>query len=106
MLLEVTLRDATPDDIPHLLRQREGMYRDMGYTNDTAITAMLSTSETYLREAMRNGSFRAWLAIHEQKLVAGAGLIVNPWLSHPYDQECRQATILNVYIDPQFRRRG
>src|SRR5581483_3224360 len=103
---EVTIRPAIPNDIPTLLQQREGMYRDMGYTDDAAIAKMLSTSRTYLEDAMRNDSFRAWLAILHNKPVAGGGLIVNPWLSHPYDQQCRQATILNVYTDPEFRRQG
>lgn len=94
------------DDIPVLLQQREGMYRDMGYTDEAAIAKMLSTSKIYLEEAMENGSFRAWLGIVRQSPVAGAGLIINPWLSHPYDQQCRQATILNVYTHPDFRRRG
>jgi len=106
MLDQITIRNATPEDIPALLHQRRGMYEDMGYTDDAAIAKMLSTSRTYLEDAMRNGSFRAWLAIVNQVPVAGAGLIINPWLSHPYDQQCRQATILNVYTDPQFRRRG
>ena len=33
-------------------------------------------------------------------------MIVSPWVSHPYDLECRRATILNVYTDPEYRRRG
>lgn len=106
MLSDIVICPATPDDIPHLLRHRKGMYQDMGYTDAVAIAAMLSSSEVYLQEAMRNGSFRAWVALHEGQVVAGAGLIVNPWLSHPYDQQCRRATILNVYTDPKFRRQG
>jgi GNAT superfamily N-acetyltransferase len=106
MLDEITIRPAMPADIPELLRQRRGMYEDMGYTDQAAISAMLSTSENYLREAMPAASFRAWLAIYQAQTVAGGGLIINPWLSHPYDQQCRQATILNVYTDPKFRRQG
>ena len=106
MLSELTIRPATADEIPVLLRQREGMYRDMGYTDEAAIAAMIATSKVYLEKAMREGSFHAWLAILNQRPIAGSGLIINPWLSHPYDQQCRQATILNVYTDPQFRRQG
>ncbi len=106
MLDHITIRSATPADIPELLRQRRGMYEDMGYTDEVAIIGMLSTSEEYLRLAMPTGSFRAWLAVREQQVVAGGGLIITPWLSHPYDQQCRQATILNVYTDPKFRRQG
>ena len=33
-------------------------------------------------------------------------VIFSPWLSHPYDLQCRRATILNVYVYPQYRRCG
>ena len=33
-------------------------------------------------------------------------MIVTPWLSHPYDQQCRKASILNVYTYPEYRRQG
>jgi GNAT superfamily N-acetyltransferase len=106
MLDRILIRPATPSDIPDLLRQRRGMYEDMGYTDQAAIAAMLSTSHEYLEQSMPIGSFRAWLAVYENQAVAGGGLIINPWLSHPYDQQCRQATILNVFTDPNFRRKG
>lgn len=99
-------REATLDDIPHLLRHRRGMYEDMGYDDAAALDRMLSTSEPYLREALTNRSLRAWLAAAGDRVAGGGLIIVSPWLSHPYDQQCRQATILNVYVDPEFRRRG
>ena len=39
-------------------------------------------------------------------VVAGGGVFVTPWLSHPGDLICRKATVLNVYTDPEYRRRG
>ena len=32
--------------------------------------------------------------------------MITSWPAHPYDLECRRATILNVYTDPEYRRRG
>jgi GNAT superfamily N-acetyltransferase len=46
------------------------------------------------------------LAAVENRVVGGGLIIVSPWLSHPYDQQCRQPTVLNVYVYPEFRRRG
>src|ERR1700730_18083697 len=37
---------------------------------------------------------------------AGGAVLISPWPSHPYDMECRRATILNVYVDQEFRRQG
>lgn len=33
-------------------------------------------------------------------------MVVTPWPAHAYDLECRRATILNVYTEPDYRRRG
>jgi GNAT superfamily N-acetyltransferase len=55
---------------------------------------------------MSDGSFRVWLAAAGEHLVVGGATIISPWPAHPYDLECRRATILNVYTYPQFRRRG
>jgi ribosomal protein S18 acetylase RimI-like enzyme len=102
----MTIRAATRDDIAEILRQRRRMYEDMGYRDSAALDAMCSRSAGYLVKAISDGSFRAWLAVERDHVVAGAAIIVSPWLAHPYDLECRRATILNVYTDPEFRRRG
>jgi len=108
---DLHIRTATPADIPEILRQRRAMYEDMSYEDmryrdaDT-LTAMVSASAVYLTKAMAEGSFRAWLASVDSLIVAGGAIIVSPWLAHPYDLECRRATILNVYTDRDYRRRG
>jgi len=106
MMEDLLIREATPDDIPEILRQRRGMYLDMGYEDSPALAAMLSTCEPYLSQALANGSFRGWLALKDEHFVGGGAVVISPWPSHPYDLECRRATILNVYVDPEFRRRG
>jgi GNAT superfamily N-acetyltransferase len=102
----IAIRAAEPSDIPEILRQRHGMYIDMGYTDEPKIEAMASLSANYLAKAMSDGSFHAWLAYSGEHAVGGGALIISPWLAHPYDLECRRATILNVYVYPEYRRRG
>jgi GNAT superfamily N-acetyltransferase len=104
--LDITIREARLTDIPEILRQRRGMYEDMGYTDAATLDAMAPLSAEYLAKAMADGSCRAWLACHEGRVVAGGAVIISPWLAHPYDLECRRATILNVYTNPEYRRRG
>jgi GNAT superfamily N-acetyltransferase len=102
----LVIREATPDDIPEILRQRRAMYLDMDYADSPELTQMVSTCEPYLSKAMRDGSFRSWLALVDAKIVGGGAVLLSPWPSHPYDLECRRATILNVYVYPGFRRQG
>lgn len=82
------------------------MYEDMCYTDGNALTEMMRLSADYLAKAMAEGSLHAWLACAGDRTVAGGAVIVSPWLAHPFDLECRRATILNVYTEPEYRRRG
>ncbi|MGH9544998.1 MAG: GNAT family N-acetyltransferase [Terriglobales bacterium] len=103
---DALIRQATPDDIPALLRHRQGMYADMGFNNPAALSAMLSTCKPYLSTALANGALHGWLACVGEQIVAGGVVLISPWPSHPYDGQCRRATILNLYTDPPFRRQG
>jgi len=106
MILDLLIREATENDIPEMLRHRRGMYEDMDYSDPDTLSAMVSTCEQYLAKAMTNGSFRSWLALPGNRVIGGGAVLISPWPSHPYDLECRRATILNVYIYPEFRRKG
>jgi GNAT superfamily N-acetyltransferase len=106
MSQEPLIRPATPNDLPEILRHRLGMYEAMGYADASALSSMLSTSKAYLAAALQNGSFRGWMALVEERVIGGGAVLISPWPSHPYDLECRRATILNIYVDPGFRRRG
>ncbi len=103
---DLRIRPASVDDVPELLRQRRGMYEAMGTRDEVALTAMVAASAEYLRKAMAEGAFRGWLAEVDGRVVGGGGVIVTPWLAHPHDLVCRHATVLNVYVDAEFRRRG
>jgi GNAT superfamily N-acetyltransferase len=104
--MDISIREANSGDIPEILRQRRGMYLDMGYKDDAALGKMISACEPYLAQTLTQGSFRGWLALSKTRMVGGGGVVINPWPSHPYDLQCRRATILNVYVYPEFRRCG
>lgn len=102
----ITIREATLDDIPEIVRQRRRMYEDMHYTDLAALERSASLNTAYLQEAIAEGFFRSWLACVGSRAVAGGAVLIVPWPAHPYDLECRRATILNVYTEPEYRRRG
>jgi GNAT superfamily N-acetyltransferase len=102
----LTIRPATVDDIPEIIRQRRRMYEDMHYTDASALDTMSRLSADYLRTAIPDESFHAWLAWEGDHPVAGGAVLITRWPAHAYDLECRRATILNVYTDRNYRRRG
>ncbi len=103
---QISIRQSTLADIPEILRQRRRMYEDMHYTNAATLDTMCTLTADYLRTAIPNGSFHAWLACISDRPIAGGAVLITPWPAHAYDLECRRATILNVYTDPEHRRRG
>jgi GNAT superfamily N-acetyltransferase len=100
------IRVASIEDIPEILRQRRAMYEDMDYKDAESLGAMVSLTAGYLTKSLSDGSFRAWLAADGERVVAGGAIIISPWPAHPYDLECRRATILNVYTYVEYRRQG
>jgi GNAT superfamily N-acetyltransferase len=102
----ILIRPASLADIPEILRHRRRMYEDIHRTDSLALDTVVSLSSAYFKIAMAEGSFRAWLAAAGDRVVAGGAVLVSPWPAHPNDLACRRATILNVYTDPEYRRRG
>ncbi len=102
----IFIREASANDISEILRQRRRMYEDIHHTDSASLDTVVSLSATYLKTAMPEGSFRAWLAVDADRIVAGGAVVISPWPAHPHDFDCRRATILNVYTDPDYRRRG
>ena len=102
----ITIREGTIADIPEIARQRRRMCEDMNYTDAVTLSEMVSVTAAYLTKAISEGSFRSWLAFDNGRVVAGGAVVIVPWPAHAYDLECRRATILNVYTEPGYRRRG
>ncbi|HEV2400736.1 MAG TPA: GNAT family N-acetyltransferase [Candidatus Sulfotelmatobacter sp.] len=102
----IAIREAAVADIPVIIHQRRRMYEDMNYTNIDALTKMETATADYLKRAIPDGSFRSWLACDNGRVVAGGAVIISPWPGHAYDPQCRRATIMNVYTEPEYRRHG
>ena len=106
MSIEITIREATAQDVPVILGHRRGMYVDMECADEAALDSMVSACRPYLQHALADGSFRAWVASSGDRILGSGPIVISPWPSHPKDLQCRRATILNVYTDRQHRRQG
>ncbi len=103
---ELCFRQGTVSDLSEILLHRRRMCEDMGYRDEAALDAMVATSGVYLEGALKDGSFRSWLAVRGDRVVGGGAVLVTPWPSHVFDAQCRRAIVLNVYVYPEFRRQG
>jgi GNAT superfamily N-acetyltransferase len=102
--MNITIREAGLDDVPHILHHRVRMFEDMGKGSSKALSA---SSGTFLREAMPRGRYRGWLAVTgDGRVVAGVGVTIVDWPGSPDDPAPRRGWIQNVYTEPEFRRKG
>ena len=108
------IRPATPADAHLLARHRTAMFRDMGRTTPAIERPLLDACVRYFTEALPTGEYVAWvaeLATAPYTAIGGAGVQFRPLLprTDPTGQLLlvgREGLILNVYVDPPYRRRG
>ncbi len=104
---EYRIRRATVEDAPVIARHRAAMFRDMGDASGDDVARIESASIFYLRQMMSERRFLGWLAERQGEVVAGGGLVVSQLLPRPGAVDGgAQALILNVYCEPEHRRRG
>jgi len=105
---EIELRPVTSDDIAEILIHRRRMFEDMGYREPAVLNCIVHSSRPNLEHFVREGSYVGWFAVtRDQRVAAGAGLLISRWLAGPLDpSNANRAYLWNVYTYPEFRRRG
>jgi ribosomal protein S18 acetylase RimI-like enzyme len=113
----VRVRRATLDDVEVIARHRAAMFADMGTIAPADAGPLIEATRPYLRTAIPAGDYLGWLVGLEpepHRIVAGAGLVlrrVPPFPTRGADgaiaiAEGREGLVLNVYVEPECRRRG
>ncbi len=101
------VRAAVKKDLPVILNHRRLMFEDMGYNDPRITKLMLESSKPLFERGLEDGSYRAWLVEESDgKIVAGGGVITLEFHSHPRDPRSERAWIVNMYTEPEHRRRG
>ena len=105
------VRAAGAAEIPILARHRSGMFRDMGQLASHNERALEQATAAYMRDAMPRGEYLAWVAEQDRAVIGGAGVQLRTILPRPRPGKDEvefgpEAIILNVYVEPEWRRRG
>jgi GNAT superfamily N-acetyltransferase len=89
------------------------MFQDMGDVSDDAFEILRAKARMRLKEWLDSGDYVGWLAApadQPEMVVGGAGVQLQPILPRPVNAstvgEGRQGTVVNVFTEPQWRRRG
>ena len=83
------------------------MFRDMKEGTVEELDRMVEVAGRWLTPALADGSYHHWLAMDGSGRVAGGGgVLLCSWPPNPRDPCTQRAVILNVYTEPEFRKRG
>ena len=103
--MQIVIREAGIEDIPVLLAHRSGMFRDMDHTGEEEMRRMLAAAGQFIRTALEDGSYRAWIAEVEGRAVGGGAVHIVPWIPGYADPSPCRAYVHSVYVEPAFRRK-
>jgi GNAT superfamily N-acetyltransferase len=105
--METTIRTANIGDLTCIVHHRRAMFEEMGYRDAAVLTEVEKSSRHYFSEALRLGTYKAWLAQDANgRIVGGGGVVIAAWPGYPGEPHAKRAWILNMYTEPEARHRG
>lgn len=100
------IRAVTPHDLDLICRHREEMFRDAG-TPDLDLAVMTQHFARWLRPRLADGTYFGFILTSGGEPAGGVGLMLIDWPPHPlHTSSDRRGYVLNLYIEPEHRRRG
>jgi len=107
------IRFASRNDADTIAWHRVRMFQDMGDVSADAFETLHTKARACIGEWLERGGYVGWLASpadEPETIVGGAGVQLQPILPRPLSPsaigEGRQGTIVNVFTEPEWRRRG
>lgn len=115
--MKFQIRLATVADADVIARHRARMFQDMGDLPPDLFESFRAKSREKILPMLAGGEYVGWLASPENEpnnIVAGAGAQLRDVMPHPAEHangyvtvaNGRHAIVLNVFTEPDWRRRG
>jgi GNAT superfamily N-acetyltransferase len=102
----VTARLVAARDLELICEHRERMFAASGRTRES-LQPMTASFRQWLIPRLSDGSYFGWMLEEAGQVVAGLGMMVIDWPPHPsHPTDDRRAYILNVFVEPEHRRKG
>jgi GNAT superfamily N-acetyltransferase len=101
-----TARPVAARDLELICEHRERMFAASGRTRES-LQPMTASFRQWLIPRLSDGSYFGWMLEEAGQVVAGLGMMVIDWPPHPsHPTDDRRAYILNVFVEPEHRRKG
>ena len=104
---DLTIRRALPSEADIIVGHRHAMLAEIRPLPPAQLEAIDAAFAPWLAARMARSEYLGWFAVDAAgRVVAGAGLWIMDWPPHMWHVEPRRGNILNVYVQPAYRRRG
>lgn len=109
---DVAIRRATLDDVPTLVEHRVAMFRDIGALPVGEEAALRAAVLPVLADWLAMGEYVAWVvtaAGNATEVIGGAGVQRRHFMPRPSPTGVLsggEGLVLNVYVEPGWRKRG
>jgi len=98
-----TIRPATDDDLDELCRLRLAFIADLRGIVDPAF---VTVTRRFFVDTMAAGRIVSWLAVLDDQNVGVVSVLIADMPPLPERHLAHEGYIVNMYVDPQGRRRG
>jgi len=103
----IVVRAATPREAGLLAEMRVRSAAERHEHSSAAdLAALLAASESMFAAKLEDGTLRAWIAFDGERAVGSGCLMLLPALPRIGQAVPLDGRVRNVYVDPDYRRRG
>lgn len=104
--MEIEFRQLTLDDTDTICRHRKQMFSEAG-SDEKLLEQMAVPYRKWLAEQIANKTYFGFLAISNNLVVGGIGMMIIDWPPHPlHPKTAKRGYVLDVYVSPDYRRNG
>ena len=105
--MDLIYKKATLDDIDLLTETRITILKAANQLSDDAdMSEVKKESYHYYKQALRDGCHDAWLDFDGKRFVGAGGVSFFQVMPTYHNPSGKKAYIMNMYTDPDYRRRG
>lgn len=103
----LTTRKATVEDAGLITRHRKAMFAGMRDAAESVLAEMARHFDAWVRRMISEDKYVGWIISDGDRAIASTGLLVLDWAPHYLDPTGEhRGYILNVFVEPEYRRRG
>lgn len=104
---DLLIRAALPAEAGVIVAHRRAMFDEIHQRGRETLDEMDAAFGPWVSAHLERGDYLGWFAVTAAgEVVGGAGVWVMDWPPLPGHPGNRRANVLNVYVQPEFRRRG